>query len=102
MRGILTITIMDMGLTASRRRYYHDDTATSVFLAGDFNNWARTGIPLSKDEKGLWLAEVEAPSPGRYQYRFIVDGERWVEDSNNNGTKVPDNLGGLNSVISIE
>lgn len=80
---------------------YHDDTAASVTLAGDFNNWDSAAMPLAKDAKGLWFAEIETPSPGQYQYKFFVDGQRWIEDANN-GMKIPDNLGGLNSVISIE
>ena len=80
---------------------YHDDAAKSVALAGDFNRWEASATPLSRDESGLWLAEIEAPHAGRYQYKFIVNGQRWIEDPSN-GMKVPDNYGGLNSVLAIE
>jgi serine protease AprX len=80
---------------------YHDDAARSVALAGDFNGWNSALTPLKKDRTGLWFAEIEAPKPGRYQYKFIVDGYRWTEDPSN-GLKVPDNYGGLNSVLAIE
>jgi serine protease AprX len=81
---------------------YHDDAAKSVALAGDFNSWERSATPLSKDVSGLWFAEIETPAAGRrYQYKFIVDERRWVEDPSN-GMKQPDNYGGLNSVITIE
>jgi serine protease AprX len=80
---------------------YHDDEAKSVALVGDFNNWNTALTPLRKDESGLWLAEVEAPKAGNYQYKFIVDGSRWLEDPSN-GMKVPDNYGGLNSVLAID
>jgi serine protease AprX len=80
---------------------YHDDEAQSVSLVGDFNSWDRGLTPLRKDESGLWLAEVEAPKAGHYQYKFIVDGSRWLEDPSN-GMKVPDNYGGLNSVLAID
>jgi len=80
---------------------YHDDEAKSVALVGDFNNWNTALTPLWKDESGLWLAEVEAPKAGSYQYKFIVDGSRWLEDPSN-GMKVPDNYGGLNSVLAID
>jgi serine protease AprX len=79
---------------------YHDDTANSVALAGDFNSWERSATPLSKDASGLWFAEIETPAAGRYQYKFIVDERRWVEDPSN-GMKQPDNYGGLNSVLTI-
>jgi len=80
---------------------YHDDEAKSVSLVGDFNSWNTARTPLRKDESGLWLAEVEAPRAGTYQYKFIVDGSRWLEDPSN-GMKVPDNYGGLNSVLAID
>jgi serine protease AprX len=80
---------------------YHDDTAKSVAVAGDFNRWERAATPLSKDASGLWVAEIETPAAGRYQYKFIVDERRWIEDPSN-GMKEPDNFGGLNSVLAIE
>src|SRR5206468_407871 len=45
---------------------FHDDEAKSVSLAGDFNNWNDGATPLSRDESGLWFAEIEVPQPGRY------------------------------------
>ena len=80
---------------------YHDDLAHSVSLAGDFNDWAQQRTLLSKDKSGLWLAEISAPGPGSYQYKFFIDGHRWLEDPSN-GMKVSDNYGGLNSVLVIE
>jgi serine protease AprX len=80
---------------------YHDDEAKSVSLVGDFNRWNTAFTPLRKDESGLWFAEVEAPKAGSYQYKFLVDGSRWLEDPSN-GMKVPDNYGGLNSVLAID
>ncbi len=80
---------------------YHDDEANSVSLVGDFNSWNRALTPLTKNDSGLWFAEIEALKSGSYQYKFIVDGKRWLEDPSN-GMKVPDNYGGLNSVLAID
>lgn len=80
---------------------FHDDNAESVSLAGDFNRWDAARSPLTKDATGLWEVVIEAPAPGRYQYKFLVNGERWLEDPTN-GMKVADNYGGLNSVLVIE
>jgi len=80
---------------------YHDDAAKNVSLVGDFNNWDRAATSFLRNESGLWFAEIAAPTAGRYQYKFIVDERRWVEDPSN-GMKAPDNYGGLNSVIVIE
>lgn len=80
---------------------YHDDAARRVHLAGDFNGWNEASHPLIKDSTGLWLCKLKTPALGRYQYKFIVDGNRWIEDPTN-GMKVPDGYGGLNSLIAIE
>ncbi|MFN0152230.1 MAG: S8 family serine peptidase [bacterium] len=79
---------------------YHDDAAASVSVAGDFNSWNSGFAPLSKDARGVWRAEIEPPVPGRYRYKFFVDGARWVEDSSH-GFAEPDEYGGFNSVLIV-
>ncbi len=54
--------------------------AGRVFLAGDFNNWDVDNLPLKKANKGTWEVSI-AISPGRYEYRFWVDGV-WHDDPN--------------------
>jgi 1,4-alpha-glucan branching enzyme len=76
---------------------FHDDRAASVALAGDFNRWEP--LALIKQPSGVWRAETVLP-PGRYQYKFIVDGRRWVDDPSN-GLKQEDSYGGSNSVLNI-
>ena len=80
---------------------YHDDHATSVSLAGDFNKWDASSTPLGKDASGLWHVEIATPPPGKYEYKFVVDGAKWVEDPGN-WFKTPDNFGGLNSVLVVD
>ena len=52
--------------------------AQSVLLAGDFNAWEPESHPLKKTSNGLWKANLSL-SPGRYEYRFLVDGQ-WQND----------------------
>jgi serine protease AprX len=80
---------------------FHDDAAEHVAVAGDFNNWSTSRDVLQKESSGLWVARVPAPAAGSYQYKFIVNGHRWIEDPSN-GMKTPDSFGGLNSLIVIE
>ncbi len=56
---------------------YHP-RAEGVFLAGDFNNWNVVSLPMKKDGDGFWEANVILP-PGRYEYRFWVNGA-WHDD----------------------
>jgi 1,4-alpha-glucan branching enzyme len=52
--------------------------AGKVFIAGDFNQWSLTSHPLKADENGIWRISLGL-NPGRYEYRFLVDGE-WQND----------------------
>jgi serine protease AprX len=80
---------------------FQGDRAASVSLAGDFNGWDFNKTKLCKDEHGFWRIALDAPPPGVYQYKFIINGEWWLEDPNNEMT-APDNHGGLNSVLTIK
>jgi hypothetical protein len=53
--------------------------ARTVAVAGDFDNWDRTLLPMRRDASGLWRLDVPL-APGRYQYAFVVDGRRFVAD----------------------
>jgi 1,4-alpha-glucan branching enzyme len=73
--------------------------ADTVFLCGDFNNWDEKKHPMKKDQWGLWKKEVIL-SPGRYEYKFKVDG-RWQIDPENRALCQND-YGTLNHVIEIK
>ena len=78
---------------------FHDDSANSVSVAGDFNGWGQTS--LKRNGSGLWSTEIAVPQTGRFEYKFVINGQRWTDDPSN-GMKAPDNCGGLNSVIVLE
>jgi len=54
--------------------------AKSVFIAGNFNQWNLSAHPLKRDKKGVWKISLPL-GPGRYEYRFLVDGQ-WQNDPN--------------------
>ena len=72
--------------------------AKKVSVAGNFNNWSATKLMAKKDNKGNWMAATKL-RPGRYEYKFVVDGN-WINDpqctwmTNNN-------FGSQNCVIEI-
>jgi chromosome partitioning protein len=71
--------------------------ATHVQLAGDFNSW----IPDSNEmefSNGVWRTML-ALAPGRYRYRYIVDG-RWQCDPLN-ACAAPSPFGEQDSVIEL-
>jgi len=52
--------------------------AEHVSLAGSFNNWQPSAAPLKNIGGGRWALELML-KPGRYEYRFIIDGN-WSDD----------------------
>ena len=52
--------------------------AQQVCIAGSFNDWHPSVTPMIRLNDGKWAKELALP-PGRYEYRFVVDGE-WVDD----------------------
>lgn len=74
--------------------------ARSVALIADFNGWGSTdGIKLEPSANGMWSVAVPL-SAGRYQYAFLVDGQRWVTDPRAE-QHVNDGFGRKNAVITI-
>jgi len=53
-------------------------TARQVCVAGSFNDWQPDVTPMTRRDDGQWVKELALP-PGRYEYRFLVDGE-WADD----------------------
>lgn len=72
--------------------------AREVFIAGSFNDWQSTATPLKSAGDGKWLVELSLP-PGRFEYRFIADGE-WVDDPNAKEF-VPNPHGGANALLVV-
>jgi len=58
---------------------YFAPAARVVTLTGDFNQWNPKAKPMRRNAGGLWKLTLRL-APGVYQYKFLVDGERWDED----------------------
>ena len=77
---------------------YEDPKASSVTIAGTFNDWNTNANPLKKDDDGMWGTVIKL-SQGEHQYKFVVDGNWYVDPENPNQTD--DGYGGFNSVIVV-
>ena len=72
--------------------------AKSVQLAGDFTGWQQAPIVLKKTKAGVWTKTVSL-SPGRYEYRLLVDGQ-WQDDPACR-ERQPNQFGGANCVCVV-
>lgn len=73
-------------------------TATSVSVAGTFNDWNPTNKSMHQAGKNHWLKETTL-APGDYEYCLVVDGQ-WMPDPLA-GETVPNPFGGKNSVLKV-
>ncbi|WP_297435577.1 alpha-amylase family glycosyl hydrolase, partial [Thermococcus sp.] len=79
---------------------YHSNgtNVTSVSVRGTFNDWKEWHMKKMAD--GSWILEICLP-PGKYQYKFFIDG-KWVKDMSKvdptADSYVADGYGGKNAV----
>jgi serine protease AprX len=77
-----------------------DDEAGQVELLGSWNGWQSPGLVATQTEPGLWVLYQDVLPSGVYQYKFLVDGHRWLLDPANRA-RVPDGAGSFNSVLTV-
>jgi 1,4-alpha-glucan branching enzyme len=72
--------------------------AQRVHVTGSFCDWKTDSCAFKKDRSGHWKASLALP-PGRYEYRFLVDGE-WCDDPNCH-ERSPNPFGTENCVLHV-
>jgi chromosome partitioning protein len=73
--------------------------AREIYLVGDFNHWKiNDSSRLSRLEDGRWEKKLGL-APGRYKYKFVVDGE-WLLDSENSARE-QNSFGTFDSIINL-
>jgi len=77
----------------------HIGGAREVYLAGSFNQWHSTTLPMVHTGAGRWEKEVLLP-PGDHQYLLIADG-RWIVDPQCQDT-IPNPFGSQNCIRHVE
>jgi len=73
--------------------------ATDVHLAGDFNNWSAEATPMVPDGQDGGFRALLPLAPGRYRYRYVIDGQ-WKADPHNDHSET-NPFGELNSVVEV-
>lgn len=72
--------------------------AKTVYLAGDFNDWAPKSLAMQKQGDD-WICSVYL-SLGKHKYKFVVDG-KWITDPTNKNWE-QNEFGTGNSVVWVE
>jgi len=92
---------------------FDSPSSKTVMLAGQFNNWTwqkakvsvnesvNVAIEMELNKKTGYWEKIVYLSPGKYQYKYVLDGGTWRYDQNTT-IKVADGFGGKNSVIVVQ
>ena len=65
-----------------------------------FTLWDANGPLFKRDAPGVWTLTIDAPPPGRYAYKLLIDETEYLPDPEN-GFQVPDTYGGWNTVLVV-
>lgn len=74
--------------------------AKEAFILGDFNDWTAEKHKMKKSKDGNFSLAVSLKPGSEYKYRYLLDGETWVNDPEADGY-APNTFGTQDSVVTI-
>jgi len=90
--------IMETKVTQRVHLEFVAPDAREVFVAGSFNDWHPSVAPMIPLGNGKWAKELML-APGRYEYRFVVDGQ-WTDDVTAREW-IPNPFGSANAILEV-
>lgn len=57
----------------------------TVAVVGDFNDWDTTVNPMKKQKTGVYACTLDLDVNQEYQFRYLVNGEIWLNDADADG-----------------
>ena len=97
-----TRTIVKSASTPERKKVVFEvqtKPGSSVFLAGDFNDWDCAARPLTdKNNNGLFKCAVMLGT-GTFEYKYYINDSWCIDPANPNFMQ--NKMGTLNSVITV-
>ncbi|MGD8623029.1 MAG: isoamylase early set domain-containing protein [Anaerolineae bacterium] len=80
-------------------RISHYIWADSIALVGEFNDWNAHSHPMHQTrEDREWHISLELEADRAYRFRYLVNGEEWMDDDHADGYE-PNPFGGFDSVV---
>jgi 1,4-alpha-glucan branching enzyme len=56
-------------------------TARTIHVVGDFNNWDRSASPMKSTKEGKFSATIDLQTGREYQFRYLLDEDRWENET---------------------
>lgn len=76
------------------------EQAEIVYLSGDFNDWD-TGQPMRRLKDGSFSLQLDLDSGREYQFRYLLQDGRWINDPEADRYEFCTFAGGDNSVAVL-
>jgi 1,4-alpha-glucan branching enzyme len=89
----------DTGLLEVTFRIPNGGGAERAFVVGDFNGWSPIADEMEREDEGF-VARLHLRPGSAYQFRYLLDGQRWENDFDAD-TYAPNGFGGDDSVIDL-
>ena len=81
-------------------KYNNPENAEVATLAGDFNNWSFQDNPMKKLKDGSFSVTLSLQAGNSYPFRYVINGNTWVNDEDAN-SYLPNDYGEENSVVIV-
>lgn len=75
--------------------------AKHVCLVGEFNGWDEAANKMKKLKDGSYTATLDLETGAEYQFRYVMDGERWENDPQADRYTPNEVCGADNSVVVV-
>jgi 1,4-alpha-glucan branching enzyme len=79
----------------------HVSGAKHVCVVGEFNGWNESANKMKKQKDGSYTATLDLETGSEYQFRYVMDGERWENDPQADRYTPNDFCGADNSVVVV-
>lgn len=81
-------------------KYDNPENAEVATLAGDFNNWSFLENPMKKLKDGSFSVTLSLQAGKSYPFRYVINGNTWVNDDNAH-CYLANDYGEENSVVIV-
>jgi len=77
------------------------ENAASAHITGEFNGWAKPGMPMKALKNGDFTVTLDLEKDKDYQFRYLIDNERWINEKEADKYVDSGFMDSDNSVVSV-
>lgn len=77
------------------------NSAKSIHLVGEFNQWDASKNPLKKTSRGYFSTTIDLHKGKAYQFRYLIDHDNWINDPRADKYVYSDYANCENSVVEV-